>query len=341
MALLFIDSFDHYDFKDLNAKDYSFTGDGASIGNIAFGEGRRSGAALKYFAPDSVFTHDYNPADTLVMGFAMRPVIYRDHRLIRIIDSGSNVLVQFSMNTSGQLILISGGVTKTSGAAAFTPNTYSYYEIKYVKGTGANGFAELRKDGVILLTISTSTETTQATGFGSSVEDSGTVSTWFMDDLYILDGTGSVNNDYLGDVRVDAHFADADGAYDVFVPSSGAASWTHVDDPLPDDDVTFVEAGTITAADVHSMTTASLGTVIHGVQQDVLARKTDAGIVTVDVIAEKPSGSGQKINATETASDDYQFHMSILEDDPDDSTTWTDAKINAQEWGYRINNIVT
>ena len=162
-----------------------------------------------------------------------------------------------------------------------------------------------------------------------------------MDDLYVLDGTGAINNNYLGDVRVDAEFTDADGATNLFVPNTGAASFTHVDDPLPDGDTTFVEAGNIADRDLYSVDTASLGTVIHGIQQNVLARKTDAGTVTVDVISEKPSGTGEKVRNTETASDNYKYHLSISELDPDDNTSWNDAKVNATEFGFKINNIVT
>ena len=335
MSLLYIDSFDHYATADLAAK-------GWSVGSIAFvdvGTGRRGGNCLSVTTTSIAYsaTQSFTASDTIIVGCGLKMGLYKSKGLLLLKDTGGSEIAEVLQTAAGELTLTSGGVT--TAVAAFDPASYSFYELKYVKGTGANAVAELRKDAVVLLTITTSSETTQCSAL-SVLEN---ISSYFpkLDDLYILNASGSVNNDYLGDVRVDAHFADANGAEVNFVGNTGATQYTHVDEVLPDGDTTFTEAGNISDRDLHSMTSASLGTVIHGVQQDVLSRKTDAGTVTVDLIMELPAGAGEKVRATATASDDYTYHLSISETDPDDSATWTDAKVNAQEFGYKINNIVT
>ena len=89
------------------------------------------------------------------------------------------------------------------------------------------------------------------------------------------------------------------------------------------------------------MGAATLSTTIYAVQPVVYAKQTDAGTVTVELITQKPGGAGEKSSGTSTASTSYQFEHHILENDPDDTTTWTDTKVNATEFGYKINNIVT
>jgi hypothetical protein len=341
MTLLFVDSFDHYLETEYTDKGYTkFFSDNWTVG---IGVGRRSGNCMLPntgvgAVTGSYLSQSFTDSDGVVVGFAWSSEFAGDNILI-LLDNLGNTLASFTQTAAGEFKITSGGVTQTSATAAYTPNTYSYYECKYVKGTGANGFFEVKKDAVILLTISTSTETAQASA-ARFLDASVGVATK-LDDLYILNTLGGTNNDYLGDVRVDAHFADADGGTISFIPNTGAASWTHVDEIAPDDDTTFVEAGNINDVDLYSVDAASLGTVIYGVQQDVLARKTDAGTVTVDVISEKPAGSGVKENGTTTADDDYKYHLAILETDPDDSTTWNDTKINATEFGFKIDNIVT
>ncbi len=339
MTLLFIDSFDHYCTTEIPDKGYSV----GTSHTIVPGGGRRGGQAISSTGSSvgSIVTKDLPvDSDTLVVGCALKMSSFEDTILLDIINSTGFSLARLNMTTSGALEIICGTKTAITAAGAFTPTQYNHYELKYIKGTGADAFCQLRKDGVILLTISDGEETDQA----AAVDLWRNVSSFketTADDLYILNGLGVVNNDYLGDVRVDAHWTDADGATVSFTASSAAANFTHIDDnPCPDRDSTFVESGTISARAIYSVDAASLGTAIHGVQQAVFNRKTDAGTVTVDLITEKPSGSGEKINGSGTASDNYEFALAILETDPDDSTTWTDAKVNAEEFGFKVNNIV-
>ena len=344
MTLLFVDSFDHYDTTEFQEKGYT-TNAGTIKHKISIGEGRRGTNCLKSNVGLGEFSlvlqHAIEDSDTLVIGCALNINDFHGQIQIEINDAIGNSLLKLQSTPAGELQIISGGQTATTAASIYVPNTYSHYEIKYTKGSGSDGFAELRKNGIVLLTITNSTETAQASEF-ELLETFVLQSFSKLDDLYVLNGLGATNNDYLGDVRVDAHFASADGATIDFLGNTGADNYTHVDDkPFPDGDSTYTQAGTIDNLDLHEMDTASLGTIIYGVQPVVLNRKTDAGIITAELITQKPGGAGEKSSGTGTVSDDYAYHYYMLENDPDDTTTWTDAKINATEFGYKINNIVT
>jgi len=342
MTLLFIDSFDHYDTAEIPDKGYSeFLGTNHSI---AIAGGRRGGNCLTSDGgANDYLIKNFDDSDTIVAGFAYQWDAFPSNLLthaIEFIASDGTVLGTFDTTNAGALQITSGGQTETTVTGFYTPTQYNHYQVKYTKGTGADGFFELKKDNVIVLTITTSTATKQCGAV--RLLETPAISDATLDDLYILNGLGTNNNDYLGDVRVDAHYSSADGASSDFVPFIPGDNFEMTDETLVDGDTTFLEAGTVASTELHEVDTASLGTAIHGCQQVIYNRKTDAGTVTMDIISQKPAGSGKKVNENAlVVSDNYEFGLAILEDDPDDSTfPWTDARINATEFGFEIDNIV-
>lgn len=344
MTLLYLDSFDHYASAELTDKGYSSSFPASPNHFIYPGQGRRGGQAMGSGVGGVLgitVSNTFEDSDTIILGAAILWSAYYSRTAIDFLDSVGNSLLLIETTNAGEIRMTSGGQVAITATNIFTPAAYHHYEIKYTKGTGANGFAEIKKDGAILLTISNSTETAQCSAW-DAFEGSAAGEFARMDDLYIMNGLGTVNNDYAGDLRVDVQRASADGAEVEFTPNLGADNWTSVDDILTDSETTWNESGIIAARDIHEVDTPTLGTVIHGVQQVVHNRKTDAGTVTVDLISEKPAGTGEKVNgAAITSSDNWAFALAIRETDPDDDVTFTDARIAANEWGYKIQNIVT
>jgi hypothetical protein len=54
--------------------------------------------------------------------------------------------------------------------------------------------------------------------------------TYYLDDLYILNSLGSVDNDFLGPVRMEALAANADGSRSQLTPSTGTAHYSLIND---------------------------------------------------------------------------------------------------------------
>jgi hypothetical protein len=75
----------------------------------------------------------------------------------------------------------------------------------------------------------------------------GGVGTCFHDDLYVLDCTDAVNNDYLGPLRIYESAPTADGAV-LWTPSVGASNFANVD-TIPPDGTLYNSDGTIGHAD--------------------------------------------------------------------------------------------
>jgi len=354
MTLLYVDSFDHYDTIHIESKGWgrSFP---AGSHEIALVSGRRATNCLSNDSSSNgtSIVHNISSSSSAILGCAMNitGTFGSNRTLLAFQNDSGAVHCQLVTTGSDQLQLrigsdpSSGTVLDTTGASAFPLGAYSYYEFKLIPSDQVTGgLVEVKKDGLVILT-STAANTLQADLSIASFQAAKgyNASVIFTDDLYCLNLEGSDNNDYLGDVRVDALFSDNDGATVNFVPNVSGGNHEMVDDTtIPDDDATFVEAGTITDRDLYSVDSASLGTEIHGVQQCVLSRKTDAGTVNIAVITEKPGGSGERTTIVDsTASETYNYNLGVLESDPDDSTVWTDGKINATEYGFRVDNIIT
>ena len=65
----------------------------------------------------------------------------------------------------------------------------------------------------------------------------------YFDDLYVCDGSGSVNNDFLGDVRVVTVRPNGAGGSTQWTPDSGS-NYARVNETISGEDSNYVEDGT-------------------------------------------------------------------------------------------------
>jgi hypothetical protein len=103
--------------------------------------------------------------------------------------------------------------------------------------------------------------------------------TVLFDDFYVCDGTGTVNNTFLGDVKVALAMPNAVGRISQWTRTGGTSSgnYTAVDEIPPDDDTSYVSSSTVGQIDSYKF--ASIGTpaAIVAVQLVASARKDDSG----------------------------------------------------------------
>jgi hypothetical protein len=148
---------------------------------------------------------------------------------------------------------------------------------------------------------------------------------------------GSYNNDFLGDIRIDIINPNGAGNYTDLTPSSGD-NYACVDEDIIDES-DYVEG--INVGDIDSYT-----------YEDVPTDLDDSAIYAVDIrnVAQRTAASDNiKIDGLiRTGSTDYNASVDlslsdswsnknfIFEKDPSDSGDWTQAKINACEFGVEI-----
>jgi hypothetical protein len=155
-----------------------------------------------------------------------------------------------------------------------------------------------------------------------------------LDDLYILDTTGSAPyNDFLGPVRVLELLPDAAGASAQFTPSAGT-NHEAVDDALiHDGDTTYVESGTAGHRDLHNLTTAAVSSVL-AVKTIAVARRTDAGPTELELSVRSGSTTGDSTG--KVLSDTYGEHAETFLTNPDTTNPWQASELTGLQAGIKI-----
>lgn len=344
MALLFMDSFDHYATTDILRKYYGGTGIGTTT-VIAATEGRRGSGALKstQMAANSenpMVTQVLAPADaTCIVGAACKPTLVTpDFPLFTVGDNSSWHIGLYG--TTGGLLNVRrgatyGGTVLGATSAPLPTGAFTYVEIKVTIHDSAGVFV-VRFNGTEVLSL-TGVDTQHLalagwTRVAFHTLDFSSQPLW-LDDLYVLDGSGAAPwNAFLGDVRVDARLPTGAGAVTQWTPSAGA-NWQTVDDATPDDDATYNAAASAPLTDTLVVQDAPVaGATLHGVQVNLLARKTDAGTCALASVVRQ--GTTNLAATAQNPSTAYAYLRTVYQTNPHTSAAWTEADFNADEFGY-------
>jgi hypothetical protein len=211
---------------------------------------------------------------------------------------------------------------------------WHYVELQVVQGT-SNGTLNVRLNGVLAITLSAQ-DTTQGggpllTAFAGSVPGQPCPVTVDVDDLYLADTSGTINNTFLGDVRVDALKAQANGALNQWtVEPAGLPAWAAVSDGDETTALRAATAGLRQTFDVEALPVMS-SPAIHGVQVTLLARKTDAGNGRVRGLV--ASGASTAVGPDIVLQEQLAWHTAVFERNPNGNVQWTEAAFNAAEFG--------
>jgi hypothetical protein len=365
MALVFMDSFDHYATADVLEKwttqlDPGNTGFDNS-GIAAVGRHGSNGYRLSTSASGSQNTKSLNvtlgPADnTLVAGFAFRSVSAfalnqananpnisagaGGASAILLVRKASADQCWIRLDPAGTLTVFRGGTILGATTVALTVNTFVYIEVKILVAP-SGGTVDIRFNGASVLSLTAqNTANSGVNGwnefrFGCVGSTGGSQPLeWDYDDLYILDGSGSAPwNTFLGDCRVDARLATAPGNAAAWTPSTGA-NWQCVDDIPPNDDTDYVSATASGVTDTFVTQDAPVsGAVIYGVQHCLNMRKTDAGLCSVAPVVRHAGTDyvGGNLNPGIT----YACWRGVQPTNPGTGAQWTEAGFNAAEFGYK------
>jgi hypothetical protein len=343
MALRFVDSFDHYASADITKKWTS-----NSSGAISAGNGRAGSQAL------STNGNTVNgPSLTLdaqgtwVVGFSLTfsTLAIAGPRGIFTWYDGTTAHFTLAINASGNLVAYRGtdsGSLLGTGASVLSTGATYHIACKVVISDTV---------GVVLLKINGVTElnlTSQDTRNGGNAtanifqfyaQSSAAGNTWYRDDLYIMDGTGAVNNDMPADpdLRVEALYPNGNGNYSQFTGSDGNSTDNYllVDETSSNNDTDYVASATTNNIDSYTMTnlTATAGNII-GVQTVLVARKDDAG--TRGLKPHFRIGTTDYAGTTVNHKDSYFVEREIYGVSPASGSAWTISEVNGLEYGPKV-----
>ena len=211
---------------------------------------------------------------------------------------------------------------------------WHYIELQVTQGT-SNGILSVRINGILAIQM-TAQNTIQGggqllTAFVGAVPGQNCPLTIDVDDFYIADTSGTINNTFLGDVRVDALQAQADGSLNQWTASPvGTAAWEAVSD---EDEATAISApnvGLRQSFDVEPLPVMATPA-IYGVQLTMLARKTDAGLGKVKGLV--VSGAQSAVSTDIILQEQLAWQSTLFERNPNGNVQWTEAAFNAAEFG--------
>lgn len=269
------------------------------------------------------------------------------------VREGGTIHCSFQSNAAGEINMRrgpdgAGGTTLgTTVGLGFSAGLWFYLEFRWIIDNTV-GEMEVRSGG---FTVGEVTGVDTQNG-GTAAWDNFQLRGWsgsrdtHWDDIYLLDNaasgvTGAPNNDFLGDVIVEAIFPDANGATIELTPSAGLNDdnvGIAADKPGPDDDTTFNSSDTAGLQDTYEVEPLTEITVddIRAVQVSAIAR-VESGSRNARLILR--DGAVDQYGAAYGLPTVYGGHTNIAEgDNPFAGTAqWTIANVNLLEPGFEVN----
>lgn len=225
-----------------------------------------------------------------------------------------------------------GGTLLQSFSASYSSATWYYVEI-YVKIADSGGRVTVKVDGVTTVDYTGDTKNGGTNASCDRIAYAGNGVGSYLDDWYILDSSGSSPyNTFLGDVRVVTLAPTAAGNTTGMTASTGS-NWQTVDErPYSATDYNQGASGT---KDTYTMSDLPSGVnTVHAVQVVNIAKKTDAGALSLRSIVRSSSTDYQGTSTSLGTSDGVVSHM--WTQNPATSTAWTSTTVNAIEAGAEV-----
>lgn len=253
----------------------------------------------------------------------------------RALDS-TTLQMDTSIDGSFHYILRRNGTTVATGTFVNSADSvFRYIEVKYIIAN-AGGTAELRINGVVDATFTGDTQNTaNATADRCDIwADVGSGGfNCEIDDVYINDGQGSVNNDYSGDQAVYYLRCNTAGDNAEWTPSA-STNVSNIDDVFPDDDTTYNSTDVENELDLFNVEDLPLASgVIAAICIHIRARKETAGTANIQR-AHKRAGT-TSLGSSFNPSTSYESQYETLELDPVSAAAFTIANVNDMQLGYK------
>lgn len=335
MALLFIDSFDHY-----NDATHKYLSGGTSITTGRHGNGYYGSLRCAL-----------NPAPTnprTLIGAAIK-LASTSARIWKVSDppSGLNGTFTIHCQNDGSLgVQVGGGSTVSSLPDILRLNQWHYIEtditIQSVFTTPYYkyhiGPIKAYVDGVLIIDH-------PLLESGLSYVDPPTAGLWndvdiipsiagVIDDLYIADGAGSAPfNALLGDIEIGVIRPNGVGALAEWTAVGAGTNWDTNNDTNPDGDTTHVVATTAPKSDLYEMEDVSTGNTIIAGQILVNARRTEEGFGNIAPLL-RLGGTTTELTSRPLSSTYFYRNRDIFTTLPGGAPL-SDANINAMQAGFK------
>lgn len=254
-------------------------------------------------------------------------------------DVANATNVSLSLGTTGIISAYRGNASTgtllgSTTVPVVTAGAWYHIEAK-VLASQTVGTVEVRVNETTVLTL-----TGQDTVSGSNVhfsqavfasdlnaDGSGVCTPFYIKDLIAWNDSGSLNNDFMGDVNIVSLYPDTDVSLN-WTPSTGTDGSNLIDESITDDTDYISADATPPAAFECTLTDVDDEVVlVKGTQIVVRALKTDAGAANLQaaLVSNGDVGNGADRAVTVAAT----YWSDVLELDPDTGTAWSPTSLNA------------
>ena len=304
--------------------------------------GRTGSTARRLYDQNRGMYWSFTPRATVIVGFAINNRNNQDQRdILRLYGDNKTVFhVGIDIMPTGAIQITRGGgaVIAETDVEAVKLNEWHYVEL-FCTVDDVNGVLKLRVDGKM--------PAGWADQIGVDTRNGGTSATvdtvqligyreWWLDDVYIADDQGTVNNDLLGDTRVYTLLPNGDGGYSQLLGSDGdsLANYALVDENPPNT-ADYVGSATDGAKDTYQFSDLGLTSgIVRGVMASAYAAKTDtqpkSGRLLVKRGATDVFGTDQTLATSPSVLDE------VWDQDPISGGAWTIANVNVTEFGFEV-----
>jgi hypothetical protein len=347
MALLWVEGFDRFgtstDYKP--QPDYVVSRKyitSFEVERMLIKTGKMGGYALSMWADAGGWlkpAYGLTTNDTVVLGFAFRfgnGTAYNGY-IAQLFDGttqGVSIRQASANGTELSVTPSTGTAYATTSTLGLQKDTWYYIELK-VKCHATEGTFDLHVDGTSVLSGSGLNTKIGSHLYHDRFRLAGFYNAPIFDDLYFLDSSGSVNNDFLGQMRVETIGVSADGDSTQFTPSSGD-NYAAIDDAVADDDTSYVETPESNYKDLYAYNPlVGISTGIAGVVVNTVCKQSDAASFSLKTLcksgATEDADAGQPIQSFT-----YLNKRRILETDPDTDGAWTPSSVANAQFGFQL-----
>lgn len=261
------------------------------------------------------------------------------------INNAPQVSISFEANGVVRAWLgapVTGTLLGNSEAGCFVDDQWFYAELHGIIDPSA-GDIEVKINTISVLhlinvnTQNTARAATDSVLYGGTDAGLNGQYYWAFDDLYFLDTAGSVNNSWLGNVRVPTQFASGAGASTQFTPVGAGTNWQAALNTLENDSI-YDGAATAGFIDLYTVQAVVSGPMAFGLQIRSALRQDDATqLIARNVLK---SGSTQVEGVDHATNQTFTHYKDIWELDPHTGVGWTGTGVNAIEIGPKLETIL-
>jgi hypothetical protein len=314
---------------DDNGIDFSATG-GRFGGGAIVDSDQLDDIKLKVFSSPST--------NTLVIGWSwyLERAPSNDDNIFSIVDDDSAAVIDLIFKTNGDIDVEDSG---NNVVGTFTPPLATWFRIEIKVGYGGSAAIDIEVDEANVVSGTADTDSFQGTGFEALRFDSGRIGAtdgYRVDDILIQDTTGTVNNDFAGDIKIAALFPNGAGSSAQFTSNGAANNWEAVNETgSPDGDTTYNRSETNGDRDLFTVEDLpDTPNSIVGVQTTLVVRKDDTG--GKDFAHVIKSGTTTDVGTSVGAANSYQWNRNVYDTNPDTAAAWTESGVNGLEVGYEV-----